>query len=211
MTRRISVIFSNVLGFIILQALFSCGDPQAQWVTTSSPFKWIKSGAVYDTVYSADKVVTTINFLDKYSLTAEFRYDEDFSFLYPEYFYKWGIAKNGSPVDIETSKIDWAYYFFTNDSILQYQNGNDIYYLLFSKPFYCNGFACSATALLIIKQSKKNTSIYYYDSEFGNDSLLTNSIKELSIKHGHLALPLRCTDIEKDSVCNYVIVDSLKI
>lgn len=209
--RRIDVILSVVLGFIIFQTLFSCDNPKAPGIVASTPFRWIKSDVMYDTVYSSDKIVTTINFLDKYSLSAEFRYDDDFSFLYPEYFSKWSIVKNGVPLKIENSKIDWAYWFYTNDSILQYQNGNNDYYLIFNKPFYCNGFACNDVGILILEETKETTKVYYYDSEFGNDNLVINSIKELSIKYGHLTLPIRCTNIEKDSVCNYVIVDSLKI
>lgn len=206
--KKLYIIVLFVLGFVVLQSQFSCGLHTGSKKATELPFKWINANPKYDTVYSADKIVTTISFLNKYSLSAEFRYDDDFSFLYPEYLKQWSLSKNGIILTIKRGEGDWASYFYTNDSVLQYQNDSSIYYLLFNKPFYCNGFACSATGILIIEQSKNTTHVYYYDSEFGNVSLLINSIKELSIKYGHLALPIRCKGNEKDSVCNYIMADS---
>lgn len=200
-----------ILFYILLSQLFTaCNHPINGVSEEASSLKWIEAGTTHDTIFSKDKIITNIKFLNIYAISAVFRYDNDFSFLYPEYFEKWSIYKNNIPLEIETSSIDWASFFLTNDSILHYQNSNARYFLIFNRPFYCNGFACDDIGILILKETETRTNAYYYNTQLGSDSLIVHSIEELTKSRGSLALPVGLPDTEKDSIRGYILVDSLK-
>lgn len=179
--------------------------------TTENSFKWLNGNLRYDTTETKNNIITRAGFLKNYSLTTEFMSDSDFSFFDEGRFSNWKLLRNDSVINYSTDNTNWGFYFYDNDSILQYNNKGSEYYMLFNRPFYCNGRYCNSIGVLIIQPTQQSARTRYYQSDFGDYDLFVNSIRNLSQEYGTLTFPVACENIETDSVCSYIKVDSLPV
>lgn len=201
-----------IAGYLILIVItLSCNNSDNETINNinSKPYStWVSGNITFDTSYTSENIITRINFLDSVSLRAVFKYDSDFSFLYPKYLLEWDVIIKDSAINFNTDTVDWANYFQYKDSILFYKFYNAEYYLLFNKPFYCNGYNCDEIGILILEyHNNKYVATRYYKSDYGNDSIMINAIIKESDKSESLMLPVFCQTESVDSICTMISID----
>jgi len=117
---------------------------------------------------------------------------EDFSFLYTDLLDSIEIFSNKTKyLNTNTEYYPfWQNYLLNYNQIFIAKQSNVSYTLIFSKPFFCNGFYCSSISVLVLSTSFGGNKCIEVNTEFCDYIELKETISEYIKINGQIGLPI---------------------
>ena len=163
---------------LVFVALFVVGKTDAQ-----QSFKAIPVTLKVDTIRAKYHKILSHSFhfgKDLIRVDAYYQFSKtnpDFSFYYPQLLDSVQVSIDGKPAPCLRKNLlpSMHHYLIDFDSVIVKQEANSKSYLIFGKPFFCNGHYCSSISVLVVTVSSSKTESFEVDTEYwSSDDLLAD-------------------------------------